>query len=71
MTDAERYKLYLATMEAFRKAKEAFERGPKPGTPEWPEWQRLLSDAVKANDEYLRRVERQSPPTLPFRRSEL
>jgi hypothetical protein len=62
---------YRAAMEAFRKANEAFERGPKPGTPEWSEWQRLLSAAVAANDEFVREVERQSANTSPLRQDKL
>jgi hypothetical protein len=66
MADPAREQLYREAMEAFRKANEAFERGPKPGTLAWHEWQRLLTEAVAANNAYMQQAELQFANTLPF-----
>jgi hypothetical protein len=67
MPESKRHKLYVATMAAFREAKDAFERNPQPGTGEWGEWEKLMRQAVEANRLYVLESAKQFPDTLPFK----
>lgn len=61
MPHREGERLQKAATEAFRKAREAFQTNPKPGTPEWDAWQKLFNEAVAANEaysEHLRKIGR-------------
>jgi hypothetical protein len=59
MPGAERHRLYLATIQAFRRAKETFDHVMMPGTPEWESWQACLQVLFEANAAFLHH-ERQS-----------
>jgi hypothetical protein len=67
MPQSELRKLYGAVMDAFRLAKETFERDPQPGTPEWDNWQRLLTQLFEANQAHAQAVKKQFTRTIPFR----
>jgi hypothetical protein len=61
MTESERARLRDTAELALRAAKEAFEKKPQTGTPEWDEWQRLFRVAIAANDDYICRGEDRGP----------
>lgn len=65
MPDQERDRLYRDAVESYRKAQEVFDKDPRPGTPEWRQWQLLVITAEHATAKYLKHVEDQTPPDRP------
>jgi hypothetical protein len=47
--DAEYERLFNASRDAFQKARDAFDRHPTVGSPEWTHWTNCLETAHRAN----------------------
>jgi hypothetical protein len=64
ISDPEGERLYRIAMNAFRRAKVAFEQHPAPGSPVWERWQERLSEAVDAIEAHSKHVRSRlrSPP---------
>jgi hypothetical protein len=52
--DVEYDRLFNATRDSFQRAKEAFDRHPTVGSPEWTHWSDCLQTAHRANVAFLK-----------------
>jgi hypothetical protein len=64
MDDQEGDQLYAAAVAAYRMAQAAYEKTPRPRSPEWREWQMLPATAELVAARYFQHVESQHRPTL-------